>query len=165
MKCKEVRKYFSKSIENKEILKHLENCGSCREEYKSYLALRNILSKGSVPEKDEFFWESYIDEIKNKLKNIPQKEKVKIIEKIKLPVFLRQPVYAAAAVVILLTGIFTFYRWTDNGKDVDIYSNSLVFFLEEFENVEYENVFTESVPFDEEDLRFYINYQPDAKNE
>ncbi|MFC1562807.1 hypothetical protein ACFL4Z_02005 [candidate division KSB1 bacterium] len=158
MKCKKVRKYFSKSPENKEILEHLEGCGACRKEYREFLALRNVLKKGHALEEDELFWKRYVDEIENKLKNIPRREKIKIREKIELPMFLKRPVYAAAAVIILITGIFTYHSWINNGEDIDLYSNSLGFFIEEFENVTGENVFIEGIPFDDEYVKFLEDF-------
>ncbi len=165
MKCKEVRKYFDKFPENTEISEHLKGCEACKEEYRQFLALKGILEKARAPQKDELFWDKYVDEIEDKMRNLPQKEKIKILEKIELPMFLRQPVYAAAAVVVLITGIFMYNRWVPGESEADFYSNSLGFFLEEFENVASENLFSKNFPLNEEDVKLLINSQFDLNNE
>lgn len=165
MKCKEVRKYFDKFSENTEISEHLKECKACKEEYRQFLALQGILEKARSPRKDESFWDKYVDEIEDKLRDLPQREKIKKLGKIELPMFLKQPVYAAAAVVVLITGIFMYNRWGSGESEADFYSNSLGFFLEEFENVASENLFSENFPLNEEDIRLLINSQVDINNE
>lgn len=176
MKCKEVRKYFTGFLKEEissekkgEISAHIESCELCREEFRQFLILTDVISKASTPEKDELYWESYLKEIEDGLNVVSEKEKVKTVRKIELPLFLRKPAYAVAAVVILAVGIIAYQKWITEEKNVDAYSNSLEFFLEEFDNVIAENIFIESFPFDEEDFKFFdnldYNIKTDAKNE
>jgi len=78
MKCKEVRKYFDKCSENTGVSEHLKRCKACNEEYRQFLALKGILEKARAPQRDELFWDKYVDEIEDELKNLPQKEKIKV---------------------------------------------------------------------------------------
>ncbi|NVM04801.1 MAG: zf-HC2 domain-containing protein [Candidatus Helarchaeota archaeon] len=164
MKCKEVRKYFAEFLkgsisgEKKEkISAHIESCKSCREEFRQFLILTDVISKASTPESDKHFWERYLREIEDRLSALPEKEKGKIVKKIELPSFLRKPAYAVAAALILTIGIITYQKWFSKEESIYIHSNSLEFFLEEFDNVVSENIFIESFPFDEEDFRFFNN--------
>ena len=172
MKCKEVRRYFTEFLkedisgEKKEkISTHIESCELCREEFRQFLILTNVISEVSTQEKDELYWESYLKEIEDRLNVLPKKEKAKIVRKIELPLFLRKPAYAVAAVLILAIGIIAYQKWIIEEKNVNVYSNSLEFFLEEFDNIITENIFIESFPFDEEDFRFFDNLDYDIKTD
>jgi len=172
MKCKEVRGYFTEFLKEdisgekkKKISAHIESCELCREEFRQFLILTNVISEASTPYKDELFWESYLTEIEDRLNAIPKKEKAKIVRKIELPLFLRRPAYAVAAVLVLAIGIIGYQKWITEEKKVDVYSNSLEFFLEEFDNIIAENIFIESFPFDEEDFRFFDNLDYDIKTD
>lgn len=168
MKCREVRKYFTEflrkdiSSEKKEkISTHIESCKSCREESRQFLILTDVISEANTPESDELFWERYLGDIEDRLNALPEKEKEKIARKIELPSFLRKPAYAVAAVLILAVGIIAYQKWFY--KEENIYSNSLEFFIEEFDNVVSENIFIESFPFDKEDFRFFNNLDNNIK--
>jgi len=172
MKCKEVRRYFTEflkediSAEKKEkISAHIESCELCREEFRQFLILTNVISEANTPEKEGLYWESYLKEIEDRLNVLPKKEKAKIVRKIELPLFLRKPAYAVAAVLILAIGIIAYQKWIIEEKNVNVYSNSLEFFLEEFDNIITENIFIESFPFDEEDFRFFDNLDYDIKTD
>jgi hypothetical protein len=161
MNCKKVRKYFTEFLkgdiagnEREMISKHIESCNSCRDELREFLNLNSILSKVKTPKKEELFWENYLEEVKVKLNLLPQKKEKWAINKIELPIFLRRPVYAVAVLFILAIGIIAYQKWSPQ-KSEFAYSNSLEFFLEEYDNVASENIFIKSFPFEEEDLKLF----------
>ena len=172
MKCKAVRKYFTGFLkndinsENKEkVSVHIERCEACKEEFGQFLILNNIISNAKTLERDELYWDSYIKEIEDRLNVLSKKEKVKTAKKIEFPLFLRKPAYAIAAVLILAVGIISYQKWLTGENNINVYSNSLDFFLEEFDNVVAENIFMESYPLDEGDFRFLDNLDNNIKTE
>lgn len=161
MNCKKVRKCFTEFLnsdiigtEREMISKHLENCNSCKDELAEFLTLSNVLSKVKTPKKEELFWENYIEEVKVKLNLLSQKKEKWVIKKIELPIFLRRPVYAMAILFFLAIGIIAYQKWSPLKNEI-AYSNSLEFFLEEYDNVASNNIFIKSFPFEEEDLKIF----------
>ncbi len=162
MNCKEVKNNFPHFLsgdldENttRDFEQHISQCKLCREELENLRQLDIIIAQAKTPEQNEQFWDSYPEEVMEKINMLPQEKEKRIRRKFEFPFFIRKPAYAFAFAAVLIIGFISYQEWFSVDDPVTVsYSNSLEFFIEEYDAVDAENVLSKDLPF-EEDILFY----------
>lgn len=162
MNCKRVKKNLSEFLSDnidkqvkRNIDEHIRQCESCKEELENVKRLDVLISQVKTPEQDKQFWESYPEEIIEKINMLPQKEIKRRKRRFEFPLLVRRPAYAVAFVVVLMIGFLSYQEWLSVDEQIAAnYSNSLEFFIEEYDALVTENIYSESISI-EEDILFY----------
>ena len=158
MNCREIKKnlpeYLSGEQDEKTkkiISQHINQCELCRKELERYKELKILISQVKTPFNDEEFWLRYQDEVMEKINILPQRKEETIKGIFNFPVFIRRPAYAFAFVIFLIIGFLSYERWVSVEEQVAA-NNSLEFFIEEYDAVAVENIFSKGIPFEEENV-------------
>ena len=162
MNCKEIKNdlpyFLSDELDEnraRDFEQHINQCKLCRDELEILRKINNLIAQAKTPEQNEQFWDSYPEEVMEKINMLPREKEKRIRRKFEFPFFVRKPAYAFAFAAVLIIGFISYQEWFSGEKPITVsYSNSLEFFIEEYDAVDAENVLSKDLPF-EEDILFY----------